>query len=411
MPHTKLENSLENGLKPGLLVLTSTYPRWENDNEPGFVHELSRRLTNEFSVYVLAPHAPRALCDEIMDDVQVHRFRYAPEHLEQLAYEGGISERLRHKPWRVLLVPLLLIAQCLATWRVIRQHQPAVTHAHWIFPQAFIAALVNAVSRRPVPIICTVHGADWYRLRGRFWLAIKRWTLNRCDVVAPVSGVLRQDIAQTGWAAGKLATPMPMGVDIPDRVPPLSHRDPNRLLFVGRLVPKKGLDVLLEALRHLQKSGLQLQLTVVGGGENERNYHQKVTEMGLDQQVQFLGPISHEQVYEQFCKSLICIMPSLPASDGDQEGLGLVLLEALACGCVVIASDIPVFREVMTAAGGLGYKFAASDSQALAKTIGAVLQKLPQLESQSKSTHGPVAAYSWGVSATRYLALCNRQLT
>ena len=71
-----------------LLVLTSTFPRWHGDHEPAFVFDLARRLTDRFEVTVLAPHAPGALAEEYMDDVRVHRFRYAPERLELLAYEG-----------------------------------------------------------------------------------------------------------------------------------------------------------------------------------------------------------------------------------------------------------------------------------------------------------------------------------
>ncbi|RPJ15456.1 MAG: hypothetical protein EHM37_03645, partial [Deltaproteobacteria bacterium] len=67
-----------NDPKPAVLVLTSTFPRWEGDVEPPFVYELARRLTDSIVVHVLAPHAPGSKRREILDGVHVHRFRYGP---------------------------------------------------------------------------------------------------------------------------------------------------------------------------------------------------------------------------------------------------------------------------------------------------------------------------------------------
>lgn len=85
---------------PKLLVVASTYPRWRGDPEPGFVHALSRDLTAHFQVTVLCPHAPGAAHREHLDDVQVIRYRYAPEALEQLVNGGGIVSNLRRRPGR-----------------------------------------------------------------------------------------------------------------------------------------------------------------------------------------------------------------------------------------------------------------------------------------------------------------------
>ena len=93
------------GKRLRLLVLASTYPRWQNETEPGFVHELSRRLADQFDVRVVGTHAPGALRDETMDDVEVRRFRYAPVRLQTLVSDGGIVSNLKRQPWKWLLVP------------------------------------------------------------------------------------------------------------------------------------------------------------------------------------------------------------------------------------------------------------------------------------------------------------------
>ena len=78
-----------------VLVLTSTFPRWNGDEQPPFVYELSYRYKSP--VHVLCPHAKDAAQFEIMDGMQVHRFRYAPDSLENLTYEGGMLQQLKQK--------------------------------------------------------------------------------------------------------------------------------------------------------------------------------------------------------------------------------------------------------------------------------------------------------------------------
>ena len=151
--------------RPRLLVLTSTYPRWRNETEPGFVHELSRRLTDQFDVRVVGPHAPGALRHENMDGVEIRRFRYAPVRLQTLVNDGGIVTNLKRQPWKWLLVPSFILGLFWSTWREIRRWRPDVVHAHWLIPQGLVMALLSALSSRTPPYVVTSHGADLFALR------------------------------------------------------------------------------------------------------------------------------------------------------------------------------------------------------------------------------------------------------
>src|SRR5438874_9565285 len=112
-----------------ILVLTSTFPRWARDHQPPFVFELCRRLAETHDVLVLAPHCRGALTQERLGEkLRVRRFRYAPDFLESLAYDGGIPEKLRRVPWFYCVVPLFLLGQLIATIRALRE-QPDVIHA------------------------------------------------------------------------------------------------------------------------------------------------------------------------------------------------------------------------------------------------------------------------------------------
>ena len=106
--------------RPKLLVLASTYPRWDGDHEPGFVHELSSSLTDRFEVRVLTPHHQGAATREQRDGVDVYRYRYAPEKVDPMIYDGGMVTNLPREPLKWLLMSLFFLARSLATWRHVR---------------------------------------------------------------------------------------------------------------------------------------------------------------------------------------------------------------------------------------------------------------------------------------------------
>ncbi len=111
--------------------------------------------------------------------------------------------------------------------------------------------------------------------------------------------------------------------------------DPVRILAVGRLVEKKGFDVLLKALDLLRDGEHQFSATIIGEGPL-RGELQRQMPSGLA--VQFLGQASNEQVYEAMREADLLVMPSLQARDGDRDGLPNVLLEAAACGLPIVST-------------------------------------------------------------------------
>lgn len=334
-----------------ILVLTSTFPRWPGDREPPFVLELCRRLAAAHDVLVLSPHAPGAASEERMAErLSVRRFRYAPQGMESLAYEGGILEKLRKAPWRVLLVPGFLLAEAWAVCRAIRRDRPDVIHAHWIVPQGLVALLARLAARagRQPPIVCTSHGGDLFALRGRFASRLKTFTLQRAEALTVVSTAMRQAAVRLGAEASRVRV-MPMGVDARERFFPRADaaRDPCEILFVGRLVEKKGVKFLLRALIRVRNSVPGAHLTVAGAGPLDAGLRAEARELGIDAKVRFLGAQANDMLPALYRRAAIVAVPSVVAASGDQEGLGLVIAEALACECPVVASDLPAIRDIV----------------------------------------------------------------
>ena len=79
-----------------ILVVTSTFPRWKDDEDPPFIFELCNRLRTHYQIHVLAPHCPGTKTEEYLSGIYVKRFRYFIKPWERLAYHGGILSKLKH---------------------------------------------------------------------------------------------------------------------------------------------------------------------------------------------------------------------------------------------------------------------------------------------------------------------------
>ena len=368
--------------RAALLVLASTYPRWAGDPEPGFVHELCRRLAAAFDVVVVCPHAPGAARRERLDGVDVVRYRYAPLALQTLVHGGGMATHLRRARWKWLLVPGFLLGQWWAAARVARQRRPALVHAHWLLPQGLVAWALHATGLVP-GFALTSHGADLYGFRGALALALKRRVVRNCSALSVVSPAMLAVLDAGGLRPPRLEV-IPMGADLRGRFTPdpAVQREPGSLLFIGRLVEKKGLRHLLDALPAVRREHPYARLRVVGFGPLEPEARAHVHALGLDGCVEFRGALAQADLPALLRSAALFVAPSVRAASGDQDGLPVVLMEALGCACPVLASRIPGVDELFgdDAAATL---LPPGDSQALARAICDVLAHPRQAEQRA----------------------------
>lgn len=402
MTHQRAESS-----RPRVLVLASTYPRWKGDPEPAFVHELARRLVQAFEVTVVCPHADGAAVEEVIDGVHVRRFRYAPRRLETLVNDGGIPANLRLHPWKWALVPgfalSLLVSLAYAAWR----WRPDVVHAHWLLPQGLVAAFASALLPRFPPFVVTSHGADLFTLRGRFMRALKGFAVRNASAATVVSEAMAEELRKLATDRTEVSV-RPMGVDLAGRfVPhPGVARSTTEILFVGRLVEKKGLRHLIDAMPAVAAACPDATLRVIGFGPEEGACRRRVEESGLRHRVEFLGAVQQEKLPDAYRRAAVLVAPFVEARSGDREGLGLVMVEAAGCGCPVIASDLPAVRDV--ADGTLVRTVTPGAPEALARAIVGVLSAPPDVEAVARGRAALRARFDWEHVAIGYAGLLRR---
>jgi glycosyltransferase involved in cell wall biosynthesis len=390
-------------------VVTSTLPRWPDDTEPRFVLDLCQALGGAYQILVLAPHCSGARREESWDGIQVRRFRYFPEWGERLAYEGGILPNLRRRPWLWPLVPLFMAALVLAIARALRERPVALIHAHWLVPQGLAARIATRVARRTVPLVCTAHGADVFGMNGRLARVLQRWVAGGSACVGVVSGALGEELARRGVERGRLRV-LPMGVAVQHSVPDPATRTPDLIAFAGRMVGKKGVDVLLEAVALLAAGRPRLRLCLAGGGPELDQYRALAAARGLADRVEFLGAVPQPRVRELFERAAVAAMPSVTAPGGDAEGLGLVMIEAMAAGCPVVVTDLPVVRGVIRP-GENGLVFPERDAAALADALRRLLDDRALASALAARARQDIASrFSWSAVGGAYAAVFREAL-
>lgn len=390
--------------KPRLLILTTTFPRWPDDHQPPFVFELARRLTTHFDIDVLAPHAPGAERRELMNGLQIHRFRYAPARLELLAYDGGIPAKLRRSPLYGLLLPGFLLAQAWATWRLLRLRRHVAIHAHWLIPQGLWGGMFKGCVRPPARLLVTAHGADIFAFNGAPGRWLKARALAMADAVSVVSRALQQRVLPLIDHPEHLHVAS-MGADLAERfVPAAVPVSAPVLVFAGRLVEKKGLADLLAAMPQVLTTQPDARLLVIGDGPLAPELRDQAKRLGIADAVEFLGSLPNAAVPEVLRRGRLAVLPFRPAP-GDEEGLGLVAVEAMGCGLPVVAGDVPAIRDVIRH-GHNGWLVPSADPAALAS---AILQLLgdPALAEQlaRQGRHDALGRFDWAVVTERYRRL------
>lgn len=394
-------------MKPKLLVVTSTFPRWSNDTDPPFVYELSRRVTNIFNVTVHTPYYHGALVEEQVAGMRIHRFRYFLAPFERLAGGQGVVPKMRRNKLYCLLLPFFLCAQFFSLLLLAAKIRPDVIHAHWLVPQGFWAVVVKKLFK--IPVIITVHGADVFSLRNPALIVVKKWIVNNADCIVTVSSALA-DVLRTDTQSQRLPDIIPMGVDAllfsPDNrnVAIREQYDIHGpfLLFVGRLTEKKGVRYLVDAMPLITNNFPKAKLLIVGHGELEQELRELVESRGLEEVVLFAGGIVNALLPSYYATADIFIGPSVQVKGGDTEGFGLTFVEAAMSGCLVVGTRVGGIEDIIQD-GETGYLVPPADANAIAAIVVEVIGALDQHGNMRvKARNVAVGQFDWNLITAKY---------
>lgn len=380
--------------RPSLLVVASTYPASPGDGTPAFVRDLALGEAGSYDTTVVVPAVPGGAAREDDGPLRVRRFRFFPRRWEDLAH-GAMLENVRSRPSRLLQVLPFLLAEAVAVRREVRRRRPDVMHVHWLIPQGMVALL----AARGVPKLVTTLGGDLYGLRDPLSRAIIRAVLRDSRAVTTMNSDMRDRLIALGADPDRTHV-VPMGADL-DAIRPLAaavEREPGRVLFVGRLVEKKGVRHLLAALGRLD--GDLARLRVVGDGPLRADLERRAA--GLP--VTFVGALGRVDLAREYGAADVAVFPSVPAGSGDQDGLPVALLEAMGAGCAVVVTRLPGLADaVQDEVSGLVVP--PGDADALAAALDRVLGDRGLRDRLGAGAAARAEEFSVGVVAERYRSL------
>ena len=308
-----------------------------HQSERGLGEEALERIADE-AVLVYAPGAWRLLRDALGEVVD------RPLRAARVLFRGvwdGVTAADVKMDKRPKIVWQSLAGMALA--RRVRGRGVQHVHAHMAHVPTTIA--MAAAAQLNVGFSFTGHAVDLFRdrvllrrklRRAAFVAAISRWHQGfyRSLVPRPEADYpLVRCGVDSAWSAAS-----------PERHAPGTGTS---LLAVARLVPKKGLDVLLRATAQLIKTGSTLQLEVVGEGPEEDSLQALASELQIDDRVVWHGAQDNHVVNRMMGRATLFVLPCQVDAAGDRDGIPVVLIEAMACGRCVVTGDLPAIRELV----------------------------------------------------------------
>ncbi|OAI30333.1 glycosyltransferase family 4 protein [Methylomonas koyamae] len=391
-----------------VLWLTSSYPRSKDDSASVFLRYLAEALVKQkINLQILSPDHPDVQTTTQPNGIVLHHFRYFwPRKRQMLAYGSGILPNLHAAPWLLFQIPFFILSMFITAAWIMLVQQPSLIHAHWIFPQGTVAVVLGKLFKTPV--IVTAHGGDAFALKGSLLGSIKRWTIKNCEV----------------WTSNTKATAAAVGSDLPkSHIIPmgidckkfaagngnalLNGRDSQKLilLFVGRLVEKKGVVDLLKAYTLLSEIlREQTELWIIGDGTERKKLETLAMGIQTANPIRFWGRIPNQQLPEYYAAADIFIAPSITDKQGDTEGQGVMLLEAMASRLPIITTNVGGISSVI-AHGETGLLINPGKPSEIVAAIEQLLNDKKLRETLGKKAFKAAQDYDWLTISDKFINL------
>jgi glycosyltransferase involved in cell wall biosynthesis len=406
--------------KPSVLILTSSFPSSMDDETCAYVREFARRLAPEFDVQVLAP------ADSQARDVEGEAFKlrrsksFLPQSLNPLQASHDLNGLLSGNIFTKLFALISMTSFFISAGKLARHAD--VICSHWMLPSGLIGSILAALFHKR-HLVIEHSGALHLLMRMRGGRMLSRFIVWRSHRIITVSSDLKKKLLTLCPEAEEKIAVIPMGVEVskvgaglvPARItagddihfasqnPGRDKPCPYKILFLGRLIEIKGLDVLLRALATLAN----VQLLVAGDGEQRDALERFAEKLNVD--AVFFGCVGKEGKARLFASGDMVVIPSRVLPEGRTEGMPVVALEALAAGLPVVAASVGGLSEILID-GQNGLLFTAGDHTELAAKIKLLLDDQVLRNRLSINARQTAEAFDWQIIGAKFSEIIKESL-
>jgi glycosyltransferase involved in cell wall biosynthesis len=338
-----------------ILFTTSTLPSSDNDPVPAFVKDEAiwlKKIYPKTDITILAPHNAYSRTRKYIrhESYDEYRFHYFWPFRWEMLTGRGIQPALKKNKLLYFQLPGLFIAEFFATWKYVRKLKPDLLYAHWFTPQAITGALVAKITK--TPFVFDTQASDAIVLKKVPFS--KKIIASVCKAAAAYTAPSKQTVDKLLYFStdknreeilSKLHM-VPYGTSpvavsktaISKTEEKYALKNKKVLYFIGRLVDRKGIDILIKAFADMSKEDPSLVLVIVGDGQERDKLIKLVGDLNLGKKVIFTGYINGEERFALLNLASVCVIPSVNVGD-QAEGLPVVFMEAVTNGKVVVITD------------------------------------------------------------------------
>ncbi len=308
---------------------------------------------------------------------------------------------LHHWSYREMLTYLL--RSYLLTKKLISEHEYDLVHAIFGFPSGLIAYLF----RNKVPYVVSMRGSDVPFFNNRFSIGYKLisplikliWKSAR-GLSANSDGLKELALESNSNIDIKV---IPNGVDLNEFSPDISQTGPSwKILTVARLIERKGIKYLIEAVSDLKTRIPDLSLTIVGSGDLKSALEQQAKEEVKSESIRFLGEVPHNELPPIYSSHDIFILPSF------NEGMSNALLEAMASGLPIITTLTGGTKELMN---GNAVLIEKGSSRSIIEAVNSIIADEEKLKEMKQLSIERAKSFSWSKTTQEYIDFYNESIS
>jgi len=280
---------------------------------------------------VITPHNKGLKKEETIGKIKVIRVKYAPENMEKLFYSRGVPDNLRKSPFLSLLAIPWIVKSSFIAIKLLKENDILITN--WAFPTGITGAFIKKISKHNITHINIIHSAGITILKNKKLKFLTKFLNKYTDKLHFVNTEhisWFEDLIEEKLNEKKvILKPMPVGVQ--NIEPLLANIEPHHnILYLGRIVKIKGLELMLEELKSLKN----INLTIAGDGDLKTKLESKYS------YAKFTGSVFDEKKETLLSNSSVVVIPSI-SNKGQIEGFPTVILEAsLSKSLLAISTEV-----------------------------------------------------------------------